>query len=377
MAIKTMRGNIDVVTAARGRICNALNSGRGVSLSVSGGKDSITLQHLVYKEILSGRAKKDKLRVVFIDEEAMFNDVIENVFTWRSKWLNIGVPFHWYCMEFKHFNCLNTLETDETFITWDRYQECKWVRKLPPFSIRYHSKHKPRIDTYQSFLGRVNKGRVSLIGLRADESIQRLKALSRTKGFYNKEARAKSSKVYPIYDWSDRDVWLYIKNNDISFPKTYLYLYMCGLPRRSLRISQFFSADTVKSLAPMSEFDQNLLKRITKREKNAYLPILYHGSGMFRSSRKFGNSEKKKSCYTGAKEEAIKMLGEEYRFKTPASKSTRKAIKGVLYSFSMYMEEKNWRTICDIIIQGDPKNRSVRALYTAISKNKSKKKELQ
>ena len=71
-----------------------------------------------------------------------------------------------------------------------------------------------------------------MIGLRMAESIQRRQSIASIRI---------STFLYPIYDWRDNDVWLYIKLNNLTIPMTYIYLYKTGVPLNKLRISQFLA----------------------------------------------------------------------------------------------------------------------------------------
>ena len=90
--------------------------------------------------------------------------------------------------------------------------------------------------------------------------------------------------VWPLYDWKDTDVWRFLQEENIDIPDIYLYLYQTGSSIRELRVSQFFSVDTAKSLVKMNEYYPHLMDRIIRREPNAYLAALYWDSEMFRRS---------------------------------------------------------------------------------------------
>lgn len=109
---------MDVVTAAQQRIKNVFSNGVPVYLSFSGGKDSIVLADLTYKLIQAGEIDPSLLTVLFVDEEAIFDCIEATTKTWRKKFLLAGAKFNWWCIEVKHFNCLNELSSDETFVCW-------------------------------------------------------------------------------------------------------------------------------------------------------------------------------------------------------------------------------------------------------------------
>lgn len=66
--IKKQYSNIDVVTMAKIRIKNIFKTASRIELSVSGGKDSICLNDLIFKLCQNGEIDKSKLTVDFIDE---------------------------------------------------------------------------------------------------------------------------------------------------------------------------------------------------------------------------------------------------------------------------------------------------------------------
>ena len=107
MAIKRIRSDMDVVTAAKIRIRNAFGNGLPVYMSFSGGKDSLSLGQLVLSLIQSGEIDPSLLTVQFVDEEAIFPCIEETVKEWRRKFLYAGAKFDWLCVEVKHFDCFN------------------------------------------------------------------------------------------------------------------------------------------------------------------------------------------------------------------------------------------------------------------------------
>ena len=111
-----------MVEAARIRIQNIFDTGLEIEMSTSGGKDSICMMHLVYTLIREGKIKAKQLVVRFIDEEAIFDDVERIVMDWRKRFLKAGVRFEWFCVQTVHFNCLRTLEDNDSFVLWDEWE---------------------------------------------------------------------------------------------------------------------------------------------------------------------------------------------------------------------------------------------------------------
>ena len=279
MAVKRIQSDMDVVTAAKIRIRNAFRNGVPVYMSFSGGKDSLTLAQLTFSLIQGGEIDPSLLTVQFVDEEAIFPCIEKTVMDWRRRFMYAGAKFEWYCVEVKHFNCFNELSEDETFICWDKRKRDVWVRQPPPFAIMSHPMLKPRKDNYQSFMPRVCMDGITMTGVRSAESIQRLQYMARLnlggKGMTGRR------QIFPIYDWTTNDVWLYLHNEGVEIPQIYIYLWQSGTNRNQLRVSQFFSIDTARTLVQMNEYYPDLMDRVIQREPNAYLAALYWDSEMF------------------------------------------------------------------------------------------------
>lgn len=227
MAVKRCIASINVVQAAEIRIKNVFKNGLPVFMSFSGGKDSLCMAQLIFNLVQRGEVNPAQLTVQFIDEEAIFPCIEEKVKEWRKKFLLMGAKFEWYCCEVKHFNCFNELSNDESFICWDSTKRDVWVRQPPAFAIRTHPLLRPRVDAYQDFLPRTCAGGITITGIRTAESVQRLQNIaSMTRAGKN---MTNKHQVFPIYDWSDKDVWLYLLRENWIFRK-----YTCIYGNREL-----------------------------------------------------------------------------------------------------------------------------------------------
>ena len=266
MAVKRCESNIDVVKAAEIRIKNVFGNGLPVFFSFSGGKDSLCLAQLMVNLANRGEINMKQLTVQFIDEEAIFPCMEEMTKKWRRIFMMMGAKFEWYCVEVKHYNCFNELSNDETFICWDSTKQDVWVRQPPSFAIRSHRLLRPRIDAYQDFLPRTTVSGITMVGIRTAESVQRLQNIASMTKAGNRMTSKKQ--VFPLYDWTDNDVWLFLLRNHVDIPEIYLFLWQSGSSKRQMRVSQFFSVDTARSLdskltAPLSTLrwvDRNSLK---------------------------------------------------------------------------------------------------------------------
>lgn len=365
MAVKRCISDIDVVKAAEIRIENVFKNGVPVYLSFSGGKDSLCIAQVVANLIQRGRIDPSLLTVQFIDEEAIFPCIEKTVMAWRKKFIMLGAKFDWFCLEVKHFNCFNELSNDETFICWDSTKRGVWIRNPPPFSITDHPLLHNRKDAYQDFLPRLCIDGITITGVRTAESIQRLQNIALMmktgKHFTNK------NQIFPIYDWTNNDVWLYLLNQKVDIPDIYLYLWQSGSPKSQLRVSQFFSIDTAKSLVRMNEYYPNLMERIIKREPNAYIASLYWDSEMFGRSTKNRKELEGKAPAKDYKAILLNIFNNmDQYFTTPHKKHVASKYRNFFIQVHTFINNQDCKAIYEGLISGDPKLRSYRALYQTI-----------
>ena len=370
MAIKRRSATTDVLTAARQRLVNIFNNGLPIYMSFSAGKDSLVLAHLVLGLVQDGKINAEQLIVQFIDEEAIYPCIENTAKKWRKKFMLVGAKFEWYCVEVRHYNCFNSLENDESYICWDSTRQADWIRQPPSFAIRYHPRLRPRRDTYQDFLPRITRDGLAITGVRMAESLQRLQYFAYLKSHgYD---LTKRGQLFPIYDWKDADVWRYIYENNIDIPEVYLYLWQTGHNKHQLRISQFFSIDTARSLVKMNEYYPDLMERIIKREPNAYIAALYWDTEMFGRRSKARQELEKLSTSDNAnqkdhKAELLKMFSNmPLFFTTQAKLKVAQKYRKLFINISSFATERDYKDLYEALIKGDPKLRSYRGVYQNI-----------
>lgn len=300
-----------------------------------------------------------------MDEEGLYPSMVEAAERWRNKFMQIGVPFDWYCLPFKQVCVLDSLSSSESWITWEPGKEDVWMRQPPPYAITKSKYLKYAGEkNYQSFFDVANSDGISIIGLRASESFTRRQTIASMK-----EGTDGTHKFYPIYDWGDEDVWRYIKERNLEFPEIYIRLYEAGVTRPALRLCAFFGDRTTQGLRWIAETDPDLWERIERRMPNAYLALLYWDSEMFmrstKSRKKMEEDVKQTRDYKAMVEDVLFKNTDKYRI----NHDTRKTLglwRGLYIRTNGIATNGHYKMIYETLIYGDPKGRMLRIIQNKI-----------
>lgn len=370
MPVRRLKSNLNVVEAAKVRIKNVFSNDCKIYLSFSSGKDSLCVSSLTYDLIRSGEIDPKKLTVIFIDEEGLYPSMVEAAERWRKKFLSVGVPFLWFCLPFKQVSVIDHLSSSESWITWEPGVE--WMRQPPPYAVmKSPYLEYPGQMNYQTFCKKAFSDGIQMIGLRTAESLTRLQAVSN-----NQMDRIRpGGAFYPIYDWKDADVWLYIKDRNLEFPEIYMRLYEAGVAKHALRLCAFFGDCGTQGLRWIAETDGDLWERIEKREPNAYLVLLYWDSEMFRRStrkRRELEREEEEKDYEALCKDILFLHPERYTI-APDTKCHFQTWKGLFVKTYGIATAKHYKRMYEGLLYGDPKNRILRILWNQIYEDFSKR----
>ena len=356
---------VDVLTAAKQRIVNAFSNGVTVYLSSSCGKDSITMASLIYDLILSEKIDKSLLKVLFVDEEGIYPEMERIAYLWHDRFESIGVPFAWLCLPFAQSCVVDGLAATESWITWEPDKKDVWIRQPPPFAIMDspHLKYAGEMN-YQTFFNKTTKDGLCLIGIRAAESLTRVRVMAQA--FGNGGAPSLGNHIFPIYDWRDSDIWLYIKEHNLDFPDTYIRMYEAGTPKNGMRLCAFFGEMGVNALMHMMETTPELWERVERRIPNAYLAVMYWDSEMFGR-----NTKTRRELEGDSDERDYRALLIDMLITNPDKYTIPKGTKTDYYRKLLIrnddvLDNKLCKEMYEKIIYGDPKCRGQRIMTTKI-----------
>jgi len=254
---KIYNPNKNVYEAAKERISYIFDNYNKIIVSLSGGKDSTVLMYLALEE---AEKRNRKIYCFFLDQEMEYNSTFLHVEDIMDK-PNV-IPL-W----FQIHGILPTAihHTDYWIEVWNPEERDKWVRSQKRIAIKKVDwQHNvpysfPEQDKF-GFYGLMkcmeqmfpNETVAHLIGLRAEESLDRFRAVTKNAGIEGIEWCTKNKwggiKFYPIYDWTFQDIWVYIGRNKYTYNKMYDFFWKKGYSVRKMRVSSLMNRKSFQSL---------------------------------------------------------------------------------------------------------------------------------
>lgn len=281
--------NIDVYKAVQKRFDYLFSEFDNIYVSFSGGKDSGVLLNLILD--FKRRYYPDRRIGVFHqDFEAQYTVTTEYI-TETFKSLEGECDLYWVCLPMATRTALSSYEM--YWYPWDDCKEELWVRKRPdypyvismekPFNHYHYRMHQE--DLAKQF-GRFykeehgNKKTVCLLGIRADESLQRYSGIINKKYGYKGECWiSKQFKdvwcASPIYDWSNQDVWVANYRFNYNYNKLYDLYYKAGLKIDQMRVASPFNDYSKDSLNLYRVIDSEIWTKLVGRVQGANFGAIY------------------------------------------------------------------------------------------------------
>lgn len=224
----------NVFEAGYSRLRKVYEEGHRVVVAFSAGKDSgVCLELAIMAARDTGRLP---VEAMLRDDEIYYPGTAE--FALRS-YERKEVRLHWLSSRNATANVYNR-EIPYYWVYDERLSSDKWVRQ-PPHFIEWTTNN---INLYTiinstQFPPEPGKLLCAVVGIRAQESMKRLYTIHSIKGsrsFAPDDPQVFN--IYPIYDWSDGDVWKSIADNKWDYNEAYDVLNKMGVPRAKQRIAQ-------------------------------------------------------------------------------------------------------------------------------------------
>ncbi len=259
--MKIYNNDKNVLQAARERIGMLFDNFETINVSISSGKDSTVLYFLALQEAIKrGR----KIIAFFQDQEAEYQASIDLMKILMS---HPNVTPAWYQVPIYMTNA--TSYTDYFLYVWGENEE--WMREKDDLAIHSIDEEYPK--RFYDFFGwyeKKNKDAAFLVGLRADESLTRFRAVTKHPGWsglnWSTGTEGSAYKFYPIYDWTVYDVWKFIYDYDLPYNKIYDLMFMANYTiYNRMRVSNLVHEKSFKCLVDLPKFEPETFDKLSKR----------------------------------------------------------------------------------------------------------------
>ncbi len=280
----------DVYEALQQRLEYLFEEFDNIYISFSGGKDSGLLLNLTL-DFQKKFYPEKKIGVFHQDFEAQYTVTTEYIERTFER-LKGEAELYWVCLPMATRTALSSYEM--FWYPWDDTKKEAWVREMPEHEYVINLKNNPmttyRYRMHQEDLAKQfgrwyrisheNKKTVCLLGMRADESLQRYS------GFVNKKYGYKGecwiSRQFknmwcasPLYDWSLEDVWHANYLFEYDYNRLYDLYHMAGLKVSQMRVASPFNDYSRDSLNLYRVLDPEIWAKLVGRVQGANFACIY------------------------------------------------------------------------------------------------------
>ena len=261
-----------------------------IFVSFSGGKDSGLLLNVTL-DFQKKYYPDKKIGVFHQDFEAQYSvttEYVERTF----KRIEKDVEPYWVCLPMATRTAISNYEM--YWYPWDDTKEELWVRPMPKYEYVINLENNP-ITTYsykmhQEDLAKQfgrwyrishgNKKTVCLLGIRADESLQRYSGIINKRYGYKEQCWITSAfknmwTASPIYDWSVSDVWHANYKFSYEYNPLYDMYYKAGISPDHMRVASPFNDAAKESLNMYRIIDPEIWTKLVGRVRGANFAAIY------------------------------------------------------------------------------------------------------
>ena len=274
------------------RISYIFNEFENVLVAFSCGKDSGVMLNIAYN-YAKDHGLLDKMAMYYMDYEADYEDT--DKFAYRSFNENFkGIKKYWLCLPVSA-QCSCSM-SEVYWIPWDKEKRQLWVKPMPESEYVVNEDNVPfdfvkgtygaetRVNFSKWFANEYGKTAV-LVGLRADESLSRLAAITSQHRINMYKGKRYSKKIannlfsfYPIYDWQTSDIWIANAKFGYDYNKAYDLMYMSGMSPLEMRIASPFHSCGQASLKLYRALSPNTWGKMISRVNGVNFMNIYGGT---------------------------------------------------------------------------------------------------
>jgi len=261
----------NVFEEALERIRMLFDEHEDIIVSMSGGKDSTVLFNLA----LQVAREKDRLplKVFWLDQEAEWQHTVDYM-SWVMHLPEVE-PY-WYQIPFDFPN--NLSQQHKTLKAWDDTEADKWIHPLSDIGIHVSPvdvSKQGRDEAFYTLIKQIpaaitKKQCAVLVGMRMTESPRRRMTITGSKPQWHgitwcTKAIGTTRKFWPIYDFTDDDIWTAIAKNHWKYNGVYDLMYRWGTPKNDMRVSALIHETSWHAIEMLQEFEPETYNRFIKR----------------------------------------------------------------------------------------------------------------
>lgn len=237
-----------------------------IVIGFSGGKDSTVCLNLSLE--VARRKNRLPLKVLFLDQEAEWSSVIDYM---KNVMYSEEVEPLWFQIPFVESSGASK---SGWFNIWEEKEGVEWIRPKDPISIKENTFGTTSFGTLFTNILKdyyPDKKTCYISGLRADESPARAMAVTEVATYkhitYGKvlDKGREHYTFYPVYDWSDKDIWKAIHDGSWEYCKIYDTMYQHGIPIRQMRVSSLQHETAIHSLFYLQEAEPETWNNVVRR----------------------------------------------------------------------------------------------------------------
>lgn len=264
-------------------------------VSFSGGKDSGLMLELVNAYYVKHSLEKTeiKISVFYLDYEGNYQQTKDYVQRCMGKYPNFN--YYHICLPISASCGVSMYQA--SWLPWDPEHQELWVSDIPEQAISLENHHFPFFEIgmldyefqtkFCQWLHHEKRARRTavLVGIRAQESLNRYTAITRDETFskfglitYSRRIAYNVFNFYPMYDWLFEDVW--VANAKFGFDYNHLYdlYFQAGVPFKYMRVANPFHQCGVQALKLYKAIEPLTWGKLVGRVNGANFAALYGGT---------------------------------------------------------------------------------------------------
>ncbi len=288
---KKYNQSLNVFDASNERVDFIFKNFKRIYLSFSGGKDSGVMLNLVVDYMRKNNIK-NKIGIMILDNEANYEYSLKFMHKILQSNLDI-LDIYWCCLPIT-LPCTVSSYAIE-WQCWGVKDQHKWIRPMPKedyiVNISNHKfdffKENMSYDEFWDDFGdwySQGEKTACLIGIRADESLNRFRAIMNDKKktvaglCWTKKKRENNLEVYncyPIYDWKTQDIWVANAKMGWEYNELYDIFWKAGLTIAQMRVASPFMSESKSSLNLYRVIDPHVWSTLCARVAGANFIATY------------------------------------------------------------------------------------------------------